>query len=178
MVCARQYLTFRMVTLRPALPRGRGFRGMSTLLATFAAATVTSDADVSAVCGALADIATAARLKAAHAALVAEELRAEESGDEAAWLRAMNARDAWEAETSAAWGAARGSERDGQRMRRMGRRRPRRTGGAVSSTDPYAECRRCGCWHYTRGKRKCSSPHGHDFTPPRVEPVTYRARPA
>lgn len=98
-VCARQYLTFRMVTLRPALPRGRGFRGMSTLLATFAAATVTSDADVSAVCGALADIATAARLKAAHAALVAEELRAEESGDEAAWLRAMNARDAWEAET-------------------------------------------------------------------------------
>ncbi|MBL0198576.1 MAG: hypothetical protein IPQ09_31030 [Myxococcales bacterium] len=31
---------------------------------------------------------------------------------------------------------------------------------------PYVECRHCGCWHYTRGKRKCSSPHGHDFTPP------------
>ena len=46
----------------------------------------------------------------------------------------------------------------------------------MSAPDPYAECKRCGCWHYTRGKRKCSSPHGHDFTPPRVEPVTYSAR--
>lgn len=72
---------------------------MNTLLATFAAASVTSDADVSAVCSTLGDIATAARLKAAHAALVAAELQAEESGDEAAWLQAMAARDVWEAET-------------------------------------------------------------------------------
>lgn len=74
---------------------------MSTPIALFASATVSSDADASGIVSALADIETSARLRAEHAALVASERAAEASGDEAALVVAMAATDAWAGRTEA-----------------------------------------------------------------------------
>ena len=68
---------------------------MNQIATMFAAATVTSDADVSGIASALADISTGSRLMAEWAELQAAEIVAEESGDEAAIVRAMDASDAW-----------------------------------------------------------------------------------
>ena len=66
-----------------------------------AAATVSEDADVSGIASALADISTSSRLMAEWAELQAAEIVAEESGDEAAIVRAMDASDAWRERTEA-----------------------------------------------------------------------------
>jgi hypothetical protein len=68
---------------------------MNQIATMFAAATVTSDADVSGIASALADISTGSRLMAEWAELQAAEIVAEESGDEATIMRAMDASDAW-----------------------------------------------------------------------------------
>lgn len=68
---------------------------MNQIAPMFAAATVTSDADVSGIASAIADISTGSRLMAEWAELQVAEIVAEESGDEAAIVRAMDASDAW-----------------------------------------------------------------------------------
>lgn len=68
---------------------------MNQISAMFAATTVSDDADVSGIASALADISTGSRLMAEWAELQAAEIVAEESGDEAAIMRAMDASDAW-----------------------------------------------------------------------------------
>lgn len=75
----------------------------------FASAHVSSDADVSGIASALADIEASSRLRSEHAARVAAERAAEASGDEAALVAAMAATDAWTARTA------------GERVRLFGR---------------------------------------------------------
>jgi hypothetical protein len=60
---------------------------MNQIATMFAAATVTSDADVSGIASALADISTGSRLMAEWAELQAAEIVAEESGDRTEALR-------------------------------------------------------------------------------------------
>ena len=74
---------------------------MNQISAMFAAAAVTEDADVSGIASALADISTSSRLMAEWAELQAAEIVAEERGDEAAVMRAMDASDAWRERTEA-----------------------------------------------------------------------------
>lgn len=71
---------------------------MNALFATFAAATVSADADVSGIAHELCAIARSAELKTEYAALVAAEIAAEDAGG-AAWVAAYAAKDAWLART-------------------------------------------------------------------------------
>lgn len=72
---------------------------VSAIVAAFAAATVSADADVTGVVGELAKMRRAEELRAEFAALSAAERAAEDSGDKSAWYDAMCARDAWEERT-------------------------------------------------------------------------------
>jgi hypothetical protein len=70
-----------------------------SIIATFAAASVSADSDVSGIASDLARLVRANALKAEHSALSEAERSAEDSGDDKALSAAMDARDAWEAST-------------------------------------------------------------------------------
>ena len=72
-----------------------------SLFETFGRIVVTSDADMAGIVSELMNIQRVAELKAERAALAAAERAAEDSGDDAAWAVAMDATDAWSAQTEA-----------------------------------------------------------------------------